>query len=72
MCCGGAHKQAGSHIRNVVVGIVQLAREEGVRRGLYRGLSLNYLKTLPNVMIYMSLYDIFKARLLKLSQHNRI
>jgi hypothetical protein len=57
---------------NVVVGIVQLAREEGVRRGLYRGLSLNYLKTLPNVMIYMSLYDIFKARLLKLSQHNRI
>lgn len=55
---------------NVFVGIVQLAREEGVRRGLYRGLSLNYLKTLPNVMIYMSLYDIFKARLLKLNRHD--
>ena len=33
------------------------------RRGLYRGLSLNYLKTMPNVAIYMSLYDFFKHRL---------
>ena len=30
------------------------------RNGLYRGLSLNYLKTMPNVAIYMSLYDIGK------------
>ena len=42
-------------------GLLQLRREEGVRRGLYRGLSLNYLKTLPNVMLYMSLYDQFKV-----------
>jgi hypothetical protein len=33
------------------------------RRGLYRGLSLNYLKTMPNVAIYMSLYDFLKIRL---------
>lgn len=33
------------------------------RRGLYRGLSLNYVKTIPNVAIYMSLYDFLKMRL---------
>ena len=37
-----------------------IARTEGVRHGLYRGLTLNYLKTMPNVAIYMSLYDIVK------------
>lgn len=31
--------------------LVTIGREEGVRRGLYRGLSLNYLKTMPNVAI---------------------
>ena len=40
-----------------------IARQEGVRNGLYRGLTLNYLKTMPNVAIYMSLYDIVKAAL---------
>jgi hypothetical protein len=33
------------------------------RLGLYRGLSLNYLKTMPNVAIYMSLYDFLKIHL---------
>ena len=32
-------------------------------RGLYRGLTLNWLKTAPNVAIYMSLYDTVKAYL---------
>ena len=40
-----------------------IARQEGVRNGLYRGLTLNYLKTMPNVAIYMSLYDIVKLAL---------
>jgi hypothetical protein len=40
-----------------------IARTEGVRDGLYRGLTLNYLKTAPNVAIYMSLYDIVKLEL---------
>lgn len=40
-----------------------IAREEGVLRGLYRGLALNWLKTAPNVAIYMSLYDTVKAHL---------
>ena len=42
-----------------------IARQEGVRHGLYRGLSLNYLKTMPNVAIYMSLYDVVKLWLVK-------
>mmetsp|Transcript_45894 Transcript_45894/g.147853 ORF Transcript_45894/g.147853 Transcript_45894/m.147853 type:complete len:154 (+) Transcript_45894:1-462(+) len=43
--------------------VATIAREEGVRGGLYRGLSLNWLKTMPNVAIYMSLYDILKLQL---------
>jgi hypothetical protein len=43
--------------------LTTIAREEGVARGLFRGLSLNYLKTIPNVAVYMSLYDIIKHRL---------
>lgn len=43
--------------------LTTIARQEGVRNGLYRGLGLNYLKTMPNVAIYMSLYDIVKLRL---------
>jgi solute carrier family 25 protein 16 len=39
--------------------------QEGIRRGLYRGLTLNYIKTVPNVALYMSIYDVAKAYLLK-------
>ncbi len=35
-------------------------QKEGVTRGLYRGLSLNYIKTAPNTALYLSLYDVFK------------
>eukprot|EP00756_Hemistasia_phaeocysticola_P060208 Hpha_TRINITY_DN382_c0_g1::TRINITY_DN382_c0_g1_i1::g.112625::m.112625/K15085/SLC25A42; solute carrier family 25, member 42 len=50
--------------RGVIHGWVTIAREEGIRRGLYRGLSLNYLKTVPNVAIALSLYDVIKYFLL--------
>ena len=43
--------------------LATIARTEGVRNGLYRGLTLNMLKTMPNVAIYMSLYDVVKAQL---------
>jgi len=43
--------------------LLTIARNEGIANGLYRGLALNYLKTMPNVAIYMSLYDIVKIRL---------
>eukprot|EP01065_Artemidia_motanka_P036827 TRINITY_DN44872_c0_g1_i1.p2 TRINITY_DN44872_c0_g1~~TRINITY_DN44872_c0_g1_i1.p2 ORF type:complete len:290 (+),score=85.25 TRINITY_DN44872_c0_g1_i1:70-939(+) len=47
----------------VIDGVVKIFREEGLTTGLYRGISLNYLKTVPNVAIYLSLYDVFKYRL---------
>jgi len=46
--------------RSLWHGLMTIAREEGIRTGIYRGLSLNYIKTIPNVAIYLSLYDIFK------------
>ena len=54
---------------NVFQGLVLLYREGGLRGGLYRGLLLNYLKTWPNVTIYMPLYDFFKQRLVDWKHH---
>jgi hypothetical protein len=45
---------------SMVAAFRNIWQQEGVRRGLYRGLSLNYIKTIPNVAIYMSLYDVIK------------
>eukprot|EP01064_Diplonema_japonicum_P000168 TRINITY_DN10110_c0_g1_i1.p1 TRINITY_DN10110_c0_g1~~TRINITY_DN10110_c0_g1_i1.p1 ORF type:complete len:297 (+),score=29.77 TRINITY_DN10110_c0_g1_i1:31-891(+) len=50
--------------RGIIHGLTTIAREEGIRTGLFRGLSLNYLKTVPNVALYLSLYDVFKYYLL--------
>lgn len=55
--------QGGTPYKGLLHALLTIAREEGVRTGLYRGLSLNYLKTIPNVAIYLSLYDVFKYRL---------
>jgi len=57
------HK-GGAKYPSVWAAFKTIIREEGVTRGLYRGLSLNYLKTLPNVAIYMSLYDVIKIYIL--------
>ena len=45
--------------------LTTIARTEGIRTGLFRGMSLNYMKTLPNVALYLSLYDVFKYWLLQ-------
>ena len=47
--------------KNTWDAIKVIYREEGLRRGLYKGLSLNYLKTAPNTALYLSLYDFFKS-----------
>ena len=57
------HEGRGQLYRSPLRALRTIAREEGVRRGLYRGLSLTYLKTMPDVAIYMSLYDILKLQL---------
>ena len=49
----------------IVNGVTTIARTEGIRTGLFRGLSLNFMKTLPNVAIYLSLYDVFKYWLME-------
>uniref|UniRef100_A0A7S4KQT8 Mitochondrial carrier protein n=1 Tax=Guillardia theta TaxID=55529 RepID=A0A7S4KQT8_GUITH len=59
------HEGGGLLYRSPFHAILQIVREEGITRGLYRGLTLNYIKTVPNVAIYMSLYDVVKNFLIK-------
>ena len=63
----GRVSSSGHPYTGVVNALSTICREEGFR-GLYRGLSLNYLKTMPNVAIYMSLYDVVKYKLMVLSR----
>lgn len=43
------HSGAEPLYRGPIHALRTIAREEGIRGGLFRGLSLNYLKTMPNV-----------------------
>ena len=54
------HPGPEPYAKSVTAAFQNIYKQEGVVRGLYRGLSLNYLKTIPNVAIYMSLYDVIK------------
>ncbi|KAJ9450793.1 Mitochondrial substrate carrier family protein B [Diplonema papillatum] len=51
--------------RSIYHALSTIARNEGFTTGLFRGLSLNYMKTVPNVAIYLSLYDVFKYWLIE-------
>lgn len=57
------HRGPTNRYSSVFNALITIARDEGVKNGLYRGLSLNFIKTLPNVAIYMSLYDIIKRKI---------
>jgi len=46
-------------------GLWTLYREEGVVKGLYRGCSLNYIKTVPNTTVYLALFDLLKEHFCK-------
>eukprot|EP00927_Polykrikos_kofoidii_P035953 TRINITY_DN30429_c0_g1_i2.p1 TRINITY_DN30429_c0_g1~~TRINITY_DN30429_c0_g1_i2.p1 ORF type:complete len:234 (+),score=30.43 TRINITY_DN30429_c0_g1_i2:290-991(+) len=54
--------------RGLVHALTTIVREEGFRTGLYRGLMLNYVKTIPNVAINLTLYDVLKYWLVELRQ----
>lgn len=58
-----AHTGKGSRYKSPVDGFRTIAREEGIKKGLYRGLTLNFLKSIPNVAIYMSLFDYIKMKM---------
>lgn len=55
--------RGGKAYPSVYIALKTIFKEEGLKRGLYKGLTLNYLKTLPNVAIYMSVYDYIKLRM---------
>lgn len=49
------------------MGMVQtlrlIYRENGVFRGLYRGMSINYLRAIPMVAVSFSTYELLKQAL---------
>ena len=56
--------RGGAKYASIVSAFSTIYKQEGLTSGLYRGLTLNYLRTLPNVAIYLSLYDFLKAYML--------
>lgn len=38
-------------------------RENGILRGLYRGMSINYLRAIPMVAVSFSTYEVMKQAL---------
>lgn len=57
---GGAEVRA--RYPGILSGLTALYREGGLKHGLFRGLSLNYMKTIPNSMVYLCLFDVFKDK----------
>lgn len=55
---GGAAAKA--KYPGTVRGLWRLYSEEGFVRGLYRGCSLNYIKTVPNTTVYLALFDLLR------------
>eukprot|EP00667_Euglena_gracilis_P014504 EG_transcript_15033 len=47
----------------VIQGVTEIYRTEGFFRGVFRGWGVNCFKALPNIAIYMSLYDVLVLRL---------
>jgi solute carrier family 25 protein 16 len=43
--------------------IVLIYKENGVFRGLYRGMSINYLRAIPMVAVSFSTYELLKQML---------
>lgn len=49
--------EAAKKYSGFISALWRLYTEEGFRSGLYRGLSLNYMKTVPNTTVYLALFD---------------
>jgi len=57
----GAPKYTG-----IIQGVREIYRTEGLTRGVFRGWGINLFKALPNIAIYLSLYDVLLIRLQRL------
>ena len=42
--------------------LVLTYKENGIRRGLYRGLSLNYLRAMPMAAVSFTTYEFLKTK----------
>lgn len=58
----------GSSYRTILGTVCEIVRQEGVRRGLYKGLSMNWLKGPIAVGISFTTFDVTHGLLLKLHQ----
>ena len=43
--------------------LTRIYQVEGVRRGLYRGMSINYLRAIPMVAVSFTTYELMKQML---------
>ncbi|KAL5018007.1 hypothetical protein ScPMuIL_003729 [Solemya velum] len=51
-----SHKYSGSWLRTLVL----VYQEDGVSRGLYRGMSINFIRAMPMVAVSFSIYEMSK------------
>ena len=57
------HPRSRVMIRNSWHGLKMIYKTMGLRKGLYAGLSLNYLKVVPSTAIGFAVYDTAKEYL---------
>lgn len=57
------HPEMNKYSKSLVSTLTLTLREHGVSRGLYRGMSVNYLRAIPMVAVSFSTYELTKQLL---------
>merc|ERR1712083_1102195 len=57
--------QVGTPYRGILHAFTDIAKNEGVRKGLYKGLSMNWLKGPVSVSISFTVNDYLKGKMYK-------
>lgn len=50
----------GHKYRNCITTFITVYTEDGIRHGLYRGLSINYLRVCPQIAVMFAVYEMTK------------